>query len=346
MLMGSRIITLLCAALLVGGCGIINKTSRTSPVTLTVENMEEVQETRQDIRRERPRQERTQRTETRRQVPPPPLPVVRPEIRFSDAETQHVRLSAINPLPFGGIDLSLDELATEFCYPLQGSLNSDYGMRRGRMHSGIDIEADLGDTIRAAFPGVVRMAKSYSSYGNVVAIRHYNGLETVYSHNSKNLVKPNDAVEAGDPVSLAGRTGRASGVHLHFEVRAGGQPIDPKLVVDPVAMALRTGPIFIRNHNGAIVASTTEPGAQKAGEEALLAKAEYDTAREQALASSTVDGKPKGSSEPEKVYYNVKSGDSLSVIAQKYGTTVKKLCEMNNIKVEAYLQPNQRLRVK
>lgn len=295
---------------------------------------------------DRPTRRQRQRVEPRRNIPAAPLPVVRPEIRFSDAETEHVRLGTIAYFPLGGMDLSLDEFAAEFCYPMHGDLVSDYGIRRGRQHSGIDIDASLGDTIRAVFPGVVRMAKSYSSYGNVVVIRHYNGFETLYSHNSKNLVSPNDVVEAGDPISLAGRTGRATGVHLHFEVRALGEPIDPKLVVDPVGMTLRTGRLFIRNNNGSVVASTTEPGAHQAGEEALIAKAEYDAARAHALAESTVNGKPKGPSEPEPVYYRVKSGDTLSAIAVRNGTTVGKLCTLNGIKSTSLLQINQRLRIK
>ena len=73
------------------------------------------------------------------------------------------------------------------------------------MHTGIDIKAVPNDTVRAALPGVVRMSKYYSGYGNLVLIRHYNGIETVYAHNSKNLVRVNDAVEAGDPIAPAGR---------------------------------------------------------------------------------------------------------------------------------------------
>lgn len=345
--MGSRIITILCAALLVGGCGTVKKASRSTA------QPQPTQPEHQEVRRDEPRRERErdlraesrlqqQRVRTTTDAPRP----VRPAIRFSDAETQHVRLSTINYFPTGGIDLSFDELAAEFCYPLCGNLISDYGMRRGRMHTGIDIKAALGDTIRAAFPGVVRMSKNYSGYGNIIVIRHYQGFETVYSHNSKNLVKPNDVVGAGDPIALAGRTGTATTEHLHFEVRAGGEHIDPKLVVDPGGMKLRTGRLFIRNDNGSVVASATESGVQQAGEDAVAAKAEYDAARAQALAESTVNGKPKAPAEPEPVYYRVQKGDTLSGIARKHGTTVNKLCELNKIKTTGLLQINQRLRVK
>ena len=341
--MKSHIIVILCAALLAAGCGAGKKAARsTSPSP--------PQLPRQETRRDEPRRNREHASQPERHAAPAPQSPKprpsRPAMRFSDAETEHVRLSAINYFPAGGINLSLDELNDEFCYPLRGKFISDYGMRSGRMHTGIDIKALPNDTIRAAFPGVVRMSKNYSSYGNIIVIRHYQGFETVYAHNSKNLVQPNDVVEPGDPIALAGRTGRATTEHLHFEVRAGGDHIDPKLMVDPQNMALLRGNLFIRNHNGSVVASATESGAAKAGEDALLAKAEYDAARAKAIEESTVNGKPKGPAEPEPVYYRVQKGDTLSGIARKHGTTVNKICTLNKIKSTSLLQINQRLRVK
>ena len=339
-----RIIVILCTTLLAAGCGTGKKASKSVATQQTQAHNQDMR--REESRKERERDQRAAGrhvAQTGQQARPRPA---RPTIKFTDAETQHVRLSTINYFPGGGIDLSLDDLNREFCYPLEGKFISDYGMRSGRMHTGIDIKATPNDTIRAAFPGVVRMSKDYSGYGNIVVIRHYQGFETVYSHNSKNLVKPNDVVEPGDPIALAGRTGRATTEHLHFEVRAGGEHIDPKLVVDPQTMTLRSGNLFFRNHNGTVVASVTETGAQKAGEDALLAKAEYDAARAQALAESTVNGKPKGPAEPEPIYYRVQKGDTLSAIARKNGTTVNKICDLNKIKSTALLQINQRLRVK
>ena len=275
------------------------------------------------------------------QQPRPP----RAEMNFSGVQTEHVRLASINYFPTGGIDLSLDAMAAEFCYPLRGRLISDYGMRSGRMHTGIDLKAALGDTIRAAFAGVVRMAKNYSGYGNVVVIRHYEGFETLYSHNSRNLVRPNDRVEAGDPIALAGRTGRATTEHLHFELRAGGEHIDPKLLVDPVAMTLRTGNLLIRNKNGVIAASATEAGAAGAGAEMLAARDAADTARAEALAASLEDSE-KVVATPEPVYYRVVRGDTLSHIAARNGTTVARLCELNGLTARSILQLNQRLRIR
>ena len=154
----------------------------------------------------------------------------RPEMTFGDLESANVRipLKYNNPFPSSGeLVLPLGEHENEFCYPYSGKLISPFGYRGSRMHTGIDIKAVPNDTVRAALPGVVRMSKYYSGYGNLVLIRHYNGIETVYAHNSKNLVRVNDAVEAGDPIALAGRTGRATTEHVHFEVRIASEPFNP-----------------------------------------------------------------------------------------------------------------------
>lgn len=129
------------------------------------------------------------------------------------------------------IDLALIT-EEDYAFPLPGAkVISPYAGRR-RHHSGVDLKTYANDTIVAAFDGIVRMAKPYAAYGNVVVIRHYNGLETVYSHNSKNLVKAGDRVKAGDAVGLTGRTGRATTEHLHFEVRINGQHFNPNEVFD------------------------------------------------------------------------------------------------------------------
>ena len=111
-------------------------------------------------------------------------------------------------------------------------VTSKFGMRTYRYHYGIDLKLTVGDTIRSAFDGVVRISKAGYGYGNYVLIRHPNGLETVYGHCSKLLVKADSAVRAGDPIALGGNTGRSTGPHLHFEMRYVGNPINPASVVD------------------------------------------------------------------------------------------------------------------
>ncbi len=108
-----------------------------------------------------------------------------------------------------------------------------YRPRRGRVHNGLDVKVLVGDTIRAAFDGKVRVADyQRKGYGHYLVIRHPNGLETVYGHLSKKLVDENQVVHAGDPIALGGNTGRSTGSHLHFETRIAGQAINPALLFD------------------------------------------------------------------------------------------------------------------
>lgn len=138
---------------------------------------------------------------------------------FEETNKYSVNLAALNP--------------GEWCYPLPGAkVISPYGRRRGRRHTGVDIKTKPNDEIHAAFDGVVTMSQPYYAYGNVVRIRHANGIETLYSHNSKNLVKKGDIVKAGQVIALTGRTGRATTEHLHFECRVNGQTFDPAKLFD------------------------------------------------------------------------------------------------------------------
>lgn len=150
---------------------------------------------------------------------------------FSSMEINHIRVATPGLFTKDeSLLLHLDTLTeNEYAFPLPGAkVISPYGTRRG--HSGADLKTCAGDTIRAAFCGVVRMSKPYAAYGNVVVIRHSNGLETIYSHNVKNLVQSGDWVLAGQPVALTGRTGRATTEHLHFETRINGQHFNPDLI--------------------------------------------------------------------------------------------------------------------
>ena len=150
---------------------------------------------------------------------------------FSSMEINHIRVATPGLFTKDkNLLLYLDTLTeNEYAFPLPGAkVISPYGTRRG--HSGADLKTCAGDTIRAAFSGVVRMSKPYAAYGNVVVIRHSNGLETIYSHNGKYLVQSGDWVLAGQPVALTGRTGRATTEHLHFETRINGQHFNPDLI--------------------------------------------------------------------------------------------------------------------
>ena len=197
---------------------------------------------------------------------------------------------------------------TGFCMPTENTKITDifgYRPRRRRMHYGLDVKVQRGDTIRAAFDGKVRYV-SYQrrGYGNYVVIRHPNGLETLYAHLTKKLVDENEVVKAGDPIGLGGNTGRSTGTHLHFETRLLGKALNPALLFD-------------------------FPNQDVTGDTYLYTKPKkkvYDP------------------SDPD-TYYKVRSGDSLGRIAARKGTTVKNLCKLNGITTKTILRPGQVLRL-
>ena len=138
-------------------------------------------------------------------------------------------------------------------YPLpDAKVISPYGKRGGRRHTGVDLKTKANDEIRAAFDGEVVFSGPYSGYGNLVRIRHDNGLETYYSHNSKNLVKTGEQVKAGQVIALTGQTGRASTPHLHFETRINGQPVNPNTYFDHATHSLRLD-AFSKKKDGYVI---------------------------------------------------------------------------------------------
>ena len=134
---------------------------------------------------------------------------------------------AVKDMPFAVEFLLTHGVGEDFRMPVNGALTSGFGQRWGRAHNGMDLDLNTGDPVRAAFKGMVRIAKYSSGYGNLVVVRHWNGLETFYGHLSKILVAPNQVVQPGDIIGLGGSTGRSTGSHLHFEIRYLGQPFDP-----------------------------------------------------------------------------------------------------------------------
>ena len=135
--------------------------------------------------------------------------------------------------------LNLADMEKEqWAYPLPGShVISPYG--GARHHSGVDIKTKPNDNILAAFDGVVTMSGPFSGYGNCIRIKHKYGFETLYSHQSKNFVKPGDRVKAGQVIGLTGRTGRATTEHLHFEVFFQGRRMNPAVVFDHANKSLQ-----------------------------------------------------------------------------------------------------------
>ena len=195
-----------------------------------------------------------------------------------------------------------------FRLPAPGYVTSSFGWRRNRMHKGTDIKVQVGDSIRAAWGGQIRIVGwDPRGYGYFVVMRHENGLETVYGHLSRPLVDEYEAVPAGYVLGLGGNTGRSTGSHLHWEIRYLGEAMDPATFVN-----FETGQL--RNADEYIIG--IKAMKQKRAEQAAMK------------------------------YHKVKSGDTLSGIAKKYGTTVKKLCQLNKIKETSIIQIGQKIRVR
>lgn len=218
----------------------------------------------------------------------------------------------------------VDELNSEFVVPNPGIVTSRYGYRHRRYHKGIDIDLNVGDTVRAAFSGKVRYSMYNSGgYGYLVIIRHYNGLETYYAHLSKLLVEPNQDVKAGDIIGLGGNTGHSYGAHLHFEVRFYEVPINPEEIIDFSKKELKDENLLVHK---AIFRPGAKPSDQVTSVETV--------ASVQAVATAA------------RKYYKVRPGDTLSQIASRNNTTVSSLCRLNGIRPTTLLQIGRQIRVR
>jgi len=220
----------------------------------------------------------------------------------------------------------------EFTMPSMGHVTSNYGMRgrgrRKRMHYGIDLKVQTGDTIYAAFDGKVRV-KQYErrGYGYYLVLRHPNGLETVYGHLSRFLVEEDQVVKTGEPIGLGGNTGRSTGSHLHLEFRFLGNPINPTYIVDFDNKVC---------HKDNYMVTSASYDKSKNGVNVNL------------LAATTAKSKAKTTNKytsGDVNYHRIKSGDTLGAIAKRYGTSVSRLCNLNSITTKTILRPGKSLRV-
>ena len=219
--------------------------------------------------------------------------------------------SAVNAPAEFEVDLS------GFTMPAEGHVTSNFGRRGGRRyHYGIDIKAHTGDTIYAAFDGKIRV-KSYErrGFGYYIVIRHINGLETVYGHMSKFLVDKNDFVMSGDPIGLAGNTGRSFGSHLHFETRFLGKPIDPNFIIDFENKTCHSDKYLVSNDSFKRTTLSSRV-IKRTGTVNYVQATNRDNNR-------FVSGSAAS--------HTIRSGDTLERIARRYGVTIDQLCALNNI---------------
>lgn len=211
--------------------------------------------------------------------------------------------------------------------PCLGYVTSPFGQRHRSFHNGIDLKVNIGDTIRAAFDGRVRVRRyNQGGFGYFLVLRHQKGLETVYGHLSKFLVGPNEEVRAGDPIALGGSTGHSTGPHLHFETRILGNPINPaKLFSFEAYVPLRNIYYVFKNE-------TFEERLRYSGRYYINGSTEASK-KQSAEKYASVD------------FYLVRKGDNLYTIASRSRMSVSKICKLNNIRTSARLKPGQRLRL-
>ena len=223
-----------------------------------------------------------------------------------------------------------------FCMPTSSRIvTSNFGARWGRQHKGLDIKVYVGDTIRAAFSGKIRIVKyEPKGYGKYVVIRHHNGLETIYGHMSKHLVVENQDVKAGEPIGLGGNTGRSTGSHLHFETRLCGVALNPALMFDFHNQDV-TGDFYNFRRNRYAAESAQATRLRGAG---VTRTNGDDDDSDMAVTSS------RSSYTPTARYHKVKRGETLQSIARKCHTTVAALCKINRIGKTKRLMPGQILK--
>lgn len=252
----------------------------------------------------------------------------------------------VNPYNANEVPYTAKIDVSDFCMPHPGYLTSPYGYRKrfGRMHKGVDIKLNVGDTVRAAFDGRVRLTNFEGrGYGNYVIVRHNNQLETVYGHLSKFIVKQGQYVKAGDPIALGGNTGRSTGPHLHFETRYMGYAINPSAIFDFANQTVHTD-TYTFSKDTYQNARNFDPAANSAyaAEYRQQHPVKYDNTPK-ASSSKSKAGKSKKSSSKT---YTTRKGDSLAKIASRNGMTVRQLCKINGIKSSSKIHPGQKIRIR
>ena len=225
-----------------------------------------------------------------------------------------------------------------FCMPTSSRvLTSNFGSRWGRQHKGLDVKVYIGDTIRAAFSGKVRVVRyEAGGYGNYVVIRHYNGLETIYGHMSKQLVTPDQDVRAGDPIGLGGNTGRSTGSHLHFETRLCGVALNPALMFDFRNQDV-VGDYYMFRKSTYPKESAQATRLRGVGGTAISREDRLDE------PGSTTSTAQRSASVATRLH-KVQKGETLTSIARKRHTTVAAICKLNRINKNTRLRLGQILK--
>ena len=225
-----------------------------------------------------------------------------------------------------------------YVMPIKGNyVTSHYGYRPqfGRTHKGVDLRSAIGDTVYSAFSGRVRLTRfDRGGYGFYVIVRHENGLETIYGHLSRFLVKPDQYVKAGQPIALSGNTGRSTGPHLHFETRFMGYAINPEAIFDFGNRCTHTDSYTFSKANYTkardYAPSKRYSSVKKAAaDEKETASKKRAANKEQPVASTRKS--TRESRDNSRSTYKVREGDNLTKIARDNGMSVSQLKKLNGL---------------
>ena len=238
------------------------------------------------------------------------------------------------------IELNLVENLSDFTAPISGRVSSKYGPRGRRNHNGIDIPLKTGKPLYSMFDGKIRYAQyNRGGFGNLVIVRHPNGLETWMAHLSRIDCAVGDFVKSGQVVGLGGNTGRSRGAHLHLEIRYKDQTFDPEFLIDFATGELKYKTFALEKKYFNIHSRASE----------LLHDDEYDDVLPESVLASSNDEILKTAEKmltPEPIYYVVRRGDVLGKIASKYGTSISNICKQNKLRSAAKIYPGQRLKIR
>ena len=229
--------------------------------------------------------------------------------------------------------ICLVDSASVFVCPNQTKVFSKFGYRHGRQHQGVDLPLKTGTPVFAAFDGRVRVSEYHRGYGNLVILRHENGLETFYGHLSKREVEVGDWVHAGDQIGLGGSTGRSSGPHLHFETRYKGFAFDPEWIADYETGKLRSNVFVLRR---SYLSPTSHYVPESLDEEEDVYSADEKIIEEEQRKAAELAARR---------YYTVRSGDTLSSIASKHGKSLRTIQQLNPGVNSNRLRIGQKIRV-
>ena len=242
--------------------------------------------------------------------------------------------SPIDSLPETWSIWLVDSLG-DYHVPQTGRVTSKFGIRWGRSHQGVDISIPIGMPLYAAFDGKVRVSTQMKGYGQIIIIRHDNGLETFYGHMSRRDVASGDIVHAGDIIGLSGNTGRSTGPHLHFETRYNGLAFDPQRIVNFDNGDLKQRIMVLKRR----YFSASSRYDQNFDDEYLNEEDDKKALEEKKKRDAEAARKAM-------VYHKVRSGECLSTIARRYGTSVNTICRLNGISANSILSVGKIIRVR